>query len=106
MSETRKWFTADAHFGSSDILSRGMRPFRDAAEYTRSVGGAETFDELFARTGEFLKEVIDPLMIQGKNVLIVGHGAMNLSIIGRIRGIPISGFWSPGIENCRMIRLI
>jgi len=80
--------------------------FQKPEAYTQSVGGAETFDELFARTGEFLKEVIDPLMARGKNVLIVGHGAMNLSIIGRIREIPISEFWSPGIENCKMIRLI
>ena len=80
--------------------------FQKPEAYTQSVGGAETFDELFARTGEFLTEVIDPLMARGKNVLIVGHGAMNLSIIGRIREIPISEFWSPGIENCKMIRLI
>lgn len=80
--------------------------FQKPEAYTQSVGGAETFDELFARTGEFLTEVIDPLMAWGKNVLIVGHGAMNLSIIGRIREIPISEFWSPGIENCKMIRLI
>ena len=80
--------------------------FQKPEEYTQSVGGAETFDELFARTGEFLQEVIDPLMEQGKNVLIVGHGAMNLSIIGRIRKLSISAFWTPGIESCRMIRLI
>lgn len=75
-------------------------------EYTESVGGAETFEELFARTGSFLREVIDPLMEAGKNVLIVGHGAMNLSIISRIRNLPRRDFWSTGIENCRMIRLI
>ena len=80
--------------------------FQKPEAYTQSVGGAETFDELFARTGEFLEDVITPLMARGKNVLIVGHGAMNLSIIGRIREIPISEFWSPGIENCKMIRLI
>ena len=80
--------------------------FLNPEAYTQSVGGAETFDELFARTGEFLQEVVDPLMAQEKNVLIVGHGAMNLSIIGRIRKLPISAFWTPGIESCRMIRLI
>ena len=80
--------------------------FQAPEKYVRSVGGAETFEELFARTGAFLREVIDPLMEQGKNVLIVGHGAMNLSIISRIRGLPISEFWSVGIENCKLIRLI
>ena len=80
--------------------------FTHPEQYTSSAGGAETFDELFARTGEFLREVINPLMAQGKDVLIVGHGAMNLSIIGRIRNIPLKDFWTPGIESCRMIRLL
>ncbi len=80
--------------------------FKNPEKYTESVGGAETFEELFARTGEFLLEVIDPLMSEGKDVLIVGHGAMNLSIIGRIRNLPISEFWSSRIENCKMMRLI
>ena len=80
--------------------------FQAPEKYTASVGGAETFEELFARTGSFLREVIDPLMEQGKDVLIVGHGAMNLSIISRIRRLPRAEFWSPGIENCKMIRLL
>ena len=80
--------------------------FQAPEKYTASVGGAETFDELFARTGSFLREVIDPLMEQGKNVLIVGHGVMNLSIISRIRNLPREAFWSSGIENCKMIRLL
>ena len=66
---------------------------------------AETFEELFSRTGEFLDEVVKPLMEQKKNVLIVGHGAMNLSIIGRVNDLPIKDFWTPGIENCKMIPL-
>ncbi len=80
--------------------------FQHPEAYTSSVGGAETFGELFERTGAFLRERIDPLMKEGKNVLIVGHGAMNLSIISRIRKLPIRDFWSQRIENCRMVRLI
>jgi probable phosphoglycerate mutase len=80
--------------------------FQHPEAYTRSVGGAETFDELFARTGSFLREVIDPLIKEGKDVLIVGHGAMNLSIISQIRKLPREDFWTPGIVNCKMIRLI
>ena len=79
--------------------------FREPEAYTESVGGAETFGELFARTGEFLREVADPMLEQGKNILIVGHGAMNLSIISQVRGLPIEDFWKPGIEACKMIRL-
>lgn len=80
--------------------------FQHPEDYTVSVGGAETFDELFARTGEFLQEVISPLLDQGLDVLIVGHGAMNLSIISRIRGLPRKDFWTPGLENCKLIRLL
>ncbi len=80
--------------------------FQAPEKYTASVGGAETFDELFARTGAFLREVIDPLMEEGKDVLIVGHGVMNLSIISQVRNLPRKDFWSTGIENCKMIRLL
>lgn len=80
--------------------------FKSPEKYTTSIGNAETFEELFARTGSFLQEIIDPLMEMQKNVLIVGHGAMNLSIISQIRHLPIEQFWSTGIENCKMLRLI
>ena len=80
--------------------------FNHPAEYKESIGGAETFDELFSRTGSFLKEIAYPLVESGKDVLIVGHGAMNSSIICQIRDVPIERFWSESIENCRLIRLI
>lgn len=80
--------------------------FQSPEKYVQSVGGAETFEQLFARTGSFLREVINPLLAQGMNILIVGHGAMNLSIISQIRHLPIDQFWSTGIENCRLLRLI
>ncbi len=37
MKYSRIWYTADPHFGSDseDIILREMRPFRNAAEYTR-----------------------------------------------------------------------
>lgn len=69
-------------------------------------GGAESFEELYARTGDFLKQVIAPLSESGKDVLIVGHGAMNSSIICRIRNIPLEKFWSVLTDNCELVRLI
>ena len=79
--------------------------FQHPEQYTVSVGGSETFESLFARTGAFLREVIDPLRARGMDVLIVGHGAMNLSIISQLRGLPRKDFWSSRIDNCRMIPL-
>lgn len=78
--------------------------FRDPANY-RTVEGGESFEELFARTGEFLQEVVEPLLAEGKNVLIVGHGAMNSAIISRVRNKPRAEFWSEGIEKCKLKKL-
>lgn len=67
--------------------------------------GAESLDDLFARTGAFLRERVDPLLEEGKDVLIVGHGAMNSSIVCQVRGLPRSQLWSAGIENCKLMQL-
>ena len=58
------------------------------------------------RTGQFLDEVIQPELAKGRDILIVGHGAMNSSIICQIRGKTYAHFWDEGIENCRLKRLI
>ena len=79
--------------------------FKTPEKYTSSVGGAETFEELFARTGEFLKEVAEPLLQQGKDVLIVGHAASNASIICQVRGLPVSHLWDTRAEQCRLMKL-
>jgi probable phosphoglycerate mutase len=79
--------------------------FRAPEKYTTPVEGAESLEELYARTGAFLKEIIEPQLKQGKDILIVGHGAMNSSIVCQVKGIPIEKFWSAGIENCKLMRL-
>ena len=80
--------------------------FHDPGHYTDPPGGAESLDKLFARTKSFLNEVVTPLLDQNKDVLIVGHGAMNSSIVCQIRNMPYSKFWDAGIENCRLMKLI
>ena len=79
--------------------------FKAPEQYTTPVEGAESMEELFARTGAFLEEVVQPQLAQGKDVLIVGHGAMNSSIVCQVKGLPLSQFWSAGIENCKLMRL-
>lgn len=69
-------------------------------------GGAESFEELFERTGSFLEEIIYPQLQQKRDVLIVGHGAMNCSIISQIKGTPLKDFWSNLIGNCELIKLL
>ena len=79
--------------------------FQQPEKYTESVGGAETFAQLFKRTGLFLKEIIEPQLQERKDILIVGHGAMNSAIICQMKNLPIDKFWSAGIEQCKMLRL-
>jgi probable phosphoglycerate mutase len=70
-----------------------------------AVEGGESLNELYARTGEFMKEIAAPALEQGKDVLIVGHGAMNSSIICQIWNLPVEQFWSAGIEKCKLMKL-
>ena len=79
--------------------------FKDPANY-KAVEGGESFEELFARTGEFLKQVVEPGLAEGKDILIVGHGAMNSSIVCQIRNMPLEHFWDAGIENCKLMKLV
>ncbi len=79
--------------------------FQKPAEY-EPVEGGESLKQLFDRTGDFLKNVIEPELKQGKKILIVGHGAMNCSIVSQIRNIPLEKFWEVGIPNCKLIKLV
>ena len=79
--------------------------FQHPEDYKESIGGAETLDELMARTGEFLKEKVEPELEKGKDVLIVGHGAMNSSIVSQVWNLSRADFWSAGIENCKLMKL-
>ncbi len=79
--------------------------FKDPANY-EGVEGGESLDEVFARTGDLLKNEILPLVESGKDVLIVGHGAMNSTIVCQARGLDKSHLWDEPIDNCRMVKLI
>ena len=74
-------------------------------EYKIPVEGGESLDDVFKRTGEFLEEVVKPQLEAGKDVLIVGHGAMNSSIVSIVKGLKREEFWSTGIPNCKLIKL-
>lgn len=79
--------------------------FKDPAHY-KAVDGAESLDELYERTGSFLREVVEPELAQGRDVLIVGHGAMNSCILCQVRHIEREHFWDAGIENCKLMQLL
>ncbi|MDE5582769.1 MAG: histidine phosphatase family protein [Ruminococcus sp.] len=79
--------------------------FKQPEKYIVPVENGESFDELYSRTGEFIREVVEPQLKEHKDILIVGHGAMNNSIICQINNILLEKFWSTGIENCKLIKL-
>lgn len=81
--------------------------FYHPEKYTEPVEGGESLDNLFGRTGAFLDEVVYPQLAEGKNILIIGHGAMNSAIVCRIKfSGDRSRFWEEGIPNCKLIQLI
>lgn len=76
--------------------------FHEPERYVAS-GGAEPLERLFERTGRFLCEAVKPKLEEGKHILIVGHGAMNLSIINRILEVPLQDFWKRLPGNCELV---
>lgn len=74
-------------------------------ENYKGVEGGETLEELYARTGEFLDEKVYPLLKEGKDVVIIGHGAMNSSILCQVRNVPVKDYWKAGIKNCELMKL-
>lgn len=89
-----------------DVPGSPMHVLFQSPESYQAPEGAESLEDLYARTGDFLKEKIEPALKQGLDVLIVGHGAMNSSIICQIRKLPLNEFWSAGIEQCKLLRLL
>lgn len=91
--------------GTERIFDKPEHPlyplFKDPVHY-KAPSGAESFEALYERTGAFLFEKVNPLCSNGRNVLIVGHGAMNLSIYNRLMGVPLERFWEMPIKNCEI----
>lgn len=94
--------------GEENIFDKPDHPmftlFKKPADYV-ACEGSEKLEELFARTGEFMREVVIPELQNGKEVLIVGHGAMNLSIINRVYDVAMEDFWERLPGNCQMVEL-
>lgn len=77
--------------------------FTDTGNY-RPPEGAESVEDLYARTGEFLRELSDreKTDLAEKSILISTHGAAMTAILNRIRGnVSVSGFWKNEVPpNC------
>lgn len=71
----------------------------DTENYIPAKGG-ETFEEVSARSWDFFEKEIMPLEGKYENVLIVGHGCMNRTILNRIMGNALKDFWDIKLDNC------
>ena len=77
-----------------------LHKFFYAPEQFVPLEGGETFEEVYARTADFVREKILPLEATCENVLIVAHGVANRSILNPAAGIPMEEFWKIPLLNC------
>ncbi len=74
------------------------RFFYDPEHYLPPKGG-ESFQELTARTGDFLDEL--SLREEESTVLVSAHGACSRALLANMTRCPLRDFWSGGVpKNC------
>ncbi len=77
-----------------------MNFFDKPACYTTPPEG-ESFAEVIARTGAFLRELIAKPEYQDKTILLSTHGCALKAILANVRNTPIAEFWGEGVhKNC------
>lgn len=78
--------------------------FFDEPHLYRPDENGESLEALCARTKDFMEKEIIPVADSLERVMIVGHGAMNKSIMCYIKNHGIDKFWSGGLQkNCNVI---
>ena len=55
--------------------------------------------------GKALRSYLKAQLEDGKNIVIIGHGAMNSGIICQVRGLSTEHFWDAGINQCELLQL-
>ena len=71
-------------------------------ETYRPVGGSESIESLYARSASFVREKALPLLREGKDVLVVAHGALCLGVTNQVRRVPLEKFWETLQRNCEL----
>jgi len=71
----------------------------DTENYMPAEGG-ETFAQIYERSDDFFKKCIMPLEEECENVLIVGHGCFNRTLLNPMMGRPLKRFWEIKLDNC------
>ena len=81
------------------IKDAASQPFTNPGSYIPPVG-AESFAQLYKRSGEFVDQVLLPLEGTYETVLVVAHGGVSRSILNPVLNIPVDDFWRVHMGNC------
>ena len=81
------------------IKDAASQPFTNPGSYIPPVG-AESFAQLYKRSGEFVDQVLLPLEGTYETVLVVAHGGVSRSILNPVLNIPVDDFWRMHMGNC------
>ena len=81
------------------IKDAASQPFTNPGSYIPPEG-AESFAQLYKRSGEFVDQVLLPLEGTYETVLVVAHGGVNRSILNHVLNIPVDDFWRMHMGNC------
>lgn len=75
--------------------------FTEPEKFPRPPQG-ESFEDVMARTKNFVQEIIEPLYGQAQRIMIVAHGALNKGIMCYLQNHGVEDYWLNGLqENCQ-----
>ena len=66
----------------------------------RAMNGAESFEEMFARTADFMEHVLKPLELTSRNVLVSCHGGTARALLMNVNGWELDRYWDISEPNC------
>lgn len=78
--------------------------FRTPERYIPA-GGAESFEEAFARAESFLTQVVRPRLERNENILLVAHGAINCCLLACLNHTPLEHLWDNFTGNCEIVQV-
>ncbi len=75
--------------------------FTEPEKFPRPPQG-ESFEDVMARTKNFVQEIIEPLYGHAERLMIVAHGALNKGIMCYLQNHGVEDYWLNGLqENCQ-----
>ncbi len=84
-----------------NIPDKDFMNFFQKPEAYKVPKGGESLEEVIARTGEFLKELIGKRKYADKTILISTHGCALKALLANVRHTPAADFWGGGVhKNC------